>query len=121
MIPIAGGGLGVPAPGGLDPHLVVRLQPDWKYDEASSRFLLGEGADEFQPRDVPEGSRIVYMIPDLQGTDRELLTEDEAELAGYLHVLLPPGSDPAEILPRVADWPCVAEVRLPPEISLPES
>jgi hypothetical protein len=120
MIPAGGGGLGVPAPGGLDPHLVVRLETGWRYDVADSRFIAAEGEKVFAPVDLPDGSRIVYMIPDLQHLDRESMAADELELARYLHILLPPETDSAQILSRVAEWPCVAEARRPPEISLPD-
>ncbi len=121
MIPTGGPGLGVPAPGGLRPHLVVRLRTGWRFDEASSRFFLGEGEDAFEPSRLPEGSKIVYMIPDLQGADRNQMSEDDAKLASYLHILLPPDSRAEKIAPRVVEWPCVVDVRLPPELSLPMS
>ena len=94
-------------------------RPGWQFDEASARFLSGEGEEVFEPNGLPEGSQIVHMVPDLGTALRSQLSDAEAELARFLHILLPPGSQAAKIAPGVGKWPCLEEVRLPPEVSLP--
>ena len=37
-----------------------------------------------------------------------------------MQVILPKDEVPADYLKAVQDWPCVAEARLPPQISLPK-
>ena len=115
----ADGSAGVPPPAGLKNHLVVLLEPGWRYDFDGGQFVSDDGQEIRYDEDLPEGSEIVHMIPELQRAEAESLSEDEIELARYLHIILPSSADPSGLLPLVAAWRCVSDVRLPPDISLP--
>lgn len=116
--PYGAGGEG--APKGLKPHVVVRLKPGWRYDSRRRRFVSEEGGEVVPREDLPRGASIRYQVPELaKAAASRALSEDEANLARYLQVILPAGTDPAPVLAAVRDWDCVAEARLPPEISLP--
>ena len=110
-----------PSGGPLDlkPHLVVKLKDAWGFDAARCIFLTATGK-KFSPReDLPKQSRIVFMTPDLAKRRPETLSKEERNLAQYLQVILPKGTDAAAYIPVVNRWECVEEVKLPPEISLP--
>lgn len=110
---------GVPPPDGLRSHLVVLLESGWRYDAESSRFVSDSDEALEVGGGLPEGTEIVYMMPDLQEAERESLNEHERDLTRYLHVLLPEGADTAAALAVVAAWSCVADSWLPPDVSLP--
>lgn len=115
--PVNGLGSGGKAP--LLPNLVVKLGPDWRYVASKNAFVSSDG-EEFQPmQELPHGTRIEHMVPNLVARDEPQLTEDELKLARYIHVVFPAGTAPEEHSATVNDWPCVDEVRLPPDISLP--
>jgi hypothetical protein len=84
------------------------------------RFTGPEPEDSFRPTaELPRGSRVVAMVPELAEADPAKLSPDERNLARYVHVVLPSRRKPAAYLERVRAWPGVEEARLPPEVSLP--
>ena len=99
------------------PQLVGLLKPGWRYDPARGRFTSSRGK-ELPPEGLPRGTRVVAMLPALAGAPPDTFTADERRLARYIHVALPAGKDPAEFLSVVRNWPCVADVRQPPEVGL---
>ena len=106
-------------PPGISPHLEVLLKPGWVYHARKKRFL-GEKDRVVAPGDdLPAGAKIVYKVPSLAKAKLESLSDDERDLARYVHVILPKGTDPEAYLAVVQDWICVEEVRLPPRVSLP--
>ena len=106
-------------PAGMKPHLVVKLKSGWSYDPKHRRFVEVRGKSLSPGKSLPDGARIVYMVPDLVTRSPESLTKDERDLARYLQILLPEGVDPSHYIDTVRQWECAEEVRLPPEISLP--
>lgn len=104
---------------GIKPHLAVKLKAGWDFHPSTGRVTSEDGRVLRPEADLPPGSRIVPTAPELAGRRRSSLTADEANLARHLQVILPEGTDPSEILPRVEEWDWVDEARLPPEISLP--
>jgi hypothetical protein len=104
----------------MKPYLVLLLKPGWLYDSDRRRFTgAAEGSFSPQKGDLPPRTRIVPMVPDLVGRPQESLSEDEAVLARYYHVIFPSDTDVARFLQGIQGWLCVEEVRAPPEISLP--
>lgn len=108
------------SPKGIPPHLVVKLKPGWRYDESVDVFISPKGRAKSPHADLPRGSRIVYMLPDLARADPVALSIDERQLARYLHVFFPKGTTVSDYLALASSWACVEDVELPPEISLPE-
>jgi len=107
-------------PGAAKPHLVVKLKAGYMLDLKGDRFVSGEGRSFSPGRALPKGSKIVAMIPALTRVAPGKLSENEANLARYVHIILPKSKDPAEYLAAVKKWECVEEARLPPQISLPK-
>lgn len=109
-----GGGREVP---GLRPHLVARLRPGWEH--STGRFVSGEGKEIDPSELLPPGSRVEPMVPEV--VEEGPRSEAEADLARYIHLVLPPGTDPDAWLDDLRAAECFEEVRKPPEISLPST
>lgn len=101
------------------PHLVVRIRDGWRFDEEKSEFVSGQGQRVETKADLPPRSRVEYRIPQLAKAARKSLSKDEADMLRYFNVILPSGSDPLDYQKIVEQWPCVEDVQLPPESSLP--
>ncbi len=101
------------------PHLVVRIRNGWRFDEKKSQFVSKQEQRVETKADLPPRSCVEYRIPQLAKAARESLTKDETNLLRYFNVILPSGSDPLEYLKIIKEWPCIEDVQLPPEISLP--
>ena len=100
------------------PYLVVLLKPGWRYDASSRQFVSSRGKG-LPVEGLPQGSRVVPMIPALADVPPSTLSPDERRLARYVHVLLPDGEDPAEFLSAIRRQPYIADAQLPPAVSLP--
>ena len=106
-------------PGGVSPHLDVRLKPGWRFDRRR-RALVSEAGRALSLRGrLAPGARIVPMTPTLTDADPQTLTEDERLLARYLQVVLPPGADPTDLAADLRDLEGVEVVSTPPRIALP--
>lgn len=70
-------------------------------------------------QDLPEGTRIRYMVPHLAKANRATLSADERNLVQYLQIIFPKGTMVDQYLLVIENWQCVEEVQRPPEISLP--
>jgi hypothetical protein len=99
--------------------LVVKLKRGWRYDPKHKELVSARGKRLSVQGLLPKRSEIVYAAPALAGADPSLLSAAELDLARYVHVVLPAKTRPEDLQPSVAAWECVAEARLPPEISLP--
>jgi hypothetical protein len=107
------------APKGLRPSLDVKLAAEWRYADSRGVFVSSAG-EEFSPAaDLPKGTQIRYMAPQLARADRATLSADERNLASYLQIIFPKGAQLDRWLSDIARWPCVEQVQRPPEISLP--
>jgi len=103
----------------IRPHLVVKLKPGWRWVESKKAFISSSG-QEFRPaRELPGARGIVAMVPDLATRKKAQLSEDERNLARYIHIVFRKQSKPEKHSREVRDWPCVEEVRRAPEITLP--
>lgn len=101
---------------------MVKLRRGWRVASGRRVFVGPNAPGEFDPTaELPQGTRLEPMVPDLAKADPRSLSADEEELARYVHVVPPEGTSPAELLSKVRKWPCVSEARLPPEASLPDS
>lgn len=118
MVPVMQPGSGA-TPKAVRPHLVVKLKPGWRYEQSKRRFASAHGEGLSVGPDLPRGTVIIHMVPELAQAAQTSLSEDEQDLARYLHVVFPKAIDAADYLGIVRDWPCVEEVRMPPEIGLP--
>lgn len=117
MVQSAGGGPRLPK--GVRRPLVIKLKPGWRYESAGRKFVCKTGRSLRPSADLPKGSRISYMIPSLQRVDPKKLSADERDLARYIHIILPKGTEPAKHLRPVREWDCVDEAYVQPEVSLP--
>ncbi len=102
------------------PHLVVKLKGGWLFDSDRRRFVSADGRQFSPVKDLPKRTRIVYMTPMLARKSLKSLSKEEKELVRYVQVILPKGQDPSAYLVRVREWECVADVNLPPDLSLPD-
>ncbi len=117
-MPVMGAG-GGNEPKGLRPSLDVKLSSEWRYSESRRLFVSATG-EEFSPAAaLPKGTQIRYMVPHLATADRATLSADESNLARYLQVVFPKGAVVDSYLAVIGQWPCVEQVRRPPEVSLP--
>lgn len=107
-------------PGTTAPHLKLKLREGWRYASSSGAFVSNEGS-RWIPDKLPQGAKIVYIVPDLGEAEISTLSEDERNLARYLHLILPTGEEPKKYLKAVGAWPSIETVELPPEISLPDA
>jgi hypothetical protein len=109
----------LPKDGSVRTPLDFKLKPDWHFDTKRRAFESDSG-EKFSPRELPEGSRIVYKVPNLARAARAKLNEHERELRRYMQVILPHGESPARYLRAVRAWPSVEEAHVGPEVSLPQ-
>lgn len=100
-------------------HLDIRMKPGWRYLEAKKTFV-SEDEQTFSPApDLPSGANIFYMVPALAEADPDSLSSDEQNLARYIQLVFPGKVDLSAYIEIVQQWPCVDEVRLPPQVSPP--
>jgi hypothetical protein len=103
----------------IKPHIVVKLKPGWAFDPSRRAFVSPDG-DLVRPRrDLPKGSRIVPMAPELTRDPRAARSTAEKELSRYFQVILPKGEDASAALDAANHWPGIAEASMPPKVSLP--
>ncbi len=103
----------------VKPHIVVKLKPGWAFDPSRQSFVSQDG-DMVKPRrDLPKGSRIVPMAPELSRDPRAALSPAEMELSRYFQVILPIGGDTSAAMDAAGHWPSIAEASMPPDVSLP--
>jgi hypothetical protein len=119
MLPVMGR-KPVPPPKGMPPYLVVKLKRGWRYAESRRVCVSSKGQETSLYEGLPQGSRIVPVVPHAARADPKSLSKDERDLARYMHVILPKGSVASQYLGTLRDRPCVEDAHLPPEISLPE-
>jgi hypothetical protein len=110
---------GEPIPG-LRPHLVMKLKSGWRFDADANAFVDARGRRCAQTDQLPTGTTLQPVSPTLQRKRAARLTAAERDLVRYFQIVLPAGADPRVHLDAVSGWPCAAEVRLPPIVSLPQ-
>ncbi len=112
----------VPADAKIRTPVEIKLKPDWHFDPTRRVFLSDKG-DRFMPRDeLPKNSKIVHKTPGLAIAARKAstkLSSDEKNLLRYLQVILPADQAASKYLNIIRHWPSVAEVSVPPDVSLP--
>jgi hypothetical protein len=112
--------VGLPKDGSVRTPLDFKLKSGWQFDMKRRAFKSDSG-EKFSPRGaLPEGSRIVYKVPNLARADASRLNEHERELRRYMQVILPHGESPSKYLRAVRAWPSVEEAQVGPAVSLPE-
>jgi hypothetical protein len=100
--------------------LDFKLKSGWHF-ETKRRAFESDSGEKFSPRgDLPEGSRIVYKVPNLAKADESKLSKHERDLRRYMQVILPEGESPAAYLRAVRAWPPVEEANVGPDVSLPQ-
>lgn len=110
---------GKAAPKDLRPSLDVKLAATWRYAEAKGVFRSASGTEFAPSSDLPKGTRVLYMAPALAKADPATLTADERNLARYVQLVFPKGTNLEPYLRIVRKWPCVETVQRPPAVSLP--
>ena len=111
----------------VEPFLVVQLRSGWRYDPDAMTFHLteserGEPVDEQAvdlATELPEGSRLAPMIPQLSKASADDLSDWERALARYLHLFPGVGADLDELVERLLTWESVEKAYLPPRVALP--
>lgn len=117
MVPVMGaGGEGIK---GLRPSLEVKLVAEWRHAGKKKGFVSFGGGSFSPGDDLPKGTDIRPMVPNLAKADRALLSADEANLARYVQIVFPKGTSVEPYLAVIRQWQCVEEVQRPPEVSLP--
>ena len=90
----------------------------WHTHRSRSRREESPGsAGDRDPRDL---GGLGARGPHLADADPRALSVDERDLALYVHVLFPKGTDARKYVDVVSAWMCVEDVELPPEVSLPD-
>ena len=109
----------VPKDGSVRTPIDFKLKSGWSFD-TKRRTFESETGETFSPRgELPEGSRIVYKVPNLARADPSTLNEHERDLRRYMQVILPRGRIAREFLQTVRAWPPVEEAHVGPQVSLP--
>jgi hypothetical protein len=110
----------LPQDGSVRTPVDFKLKPGWRFVSRSCTFESDTG-ETFSPRgDLPEGSRIVYKVPNLARADASKLNEHEKELRRYMQLILPQRTSAAKYQSTVRGWPCVEDSHAGPEVSLPQ-
>jgi len=112
----------IPADAKIRTPVEIKLKPDWNFD-ATRRVFVSDRGDRFLPQsELPKKSEIVHKTPSLARVARKAgakLSSDQKNLLRHLQVILPADQAAPKYLEKIRRWPCVAQVSLPPEISLP--
>ena len=96
------------------------LKPGWRFD-AKRRIFESVTGEKFSARgEVPEGTQIVYKVPNLARADPSKLNDAERDLRRYMQVILPRGESPGKYLKVIRAWPPVEEAHTGPQVSLPQ-
>ena len=108
----------VPAPGDGQVRIPieVKLKPGWHYDGGQSIFVSDSGKT-FEPSGLPRKTKIVTKVPPASG--KKKLSAAEQDLQRYLQIILPTAESAADYVEVVRSWPCIADARTGPEVSLP--
>lgn len=94
----------------MPPFIVIRLQPGWALG-ADAASLVHRGRST--ALDLPSGAWLAPAL-DVPPPEHGQRTPAEHEIARYLHLHLPAGLGGEDMLARVATWPGVGRVTLPP-------
>jgi hypothetical protein len=95
------------------------LKSGWRFDAKRRVFESGTG-EKFSARgEFPEGTQIVYKVPNLARADPSTLNDAERDLRRYMQVILPRGESPGKYLEVIRAWPPVEEAHAGPDVSLP--
>ena len=107
-------------PENLQPHLIVKLKKEWRYNQAKGVFLdiSDKRKVPVTPR-LPAGSRVVPMVPEAAESDPRKLSKNELRLARFVTIMLPAGTKPEKFFKEVLGWHFVESAELPPSVSLP--
>ena len=109
----------VPKDGSIRTPIDFTLKRDWRFDP-KRRIFESDTAEKFSAgSDLPEGSKIVYKLPDLARADPSKLSKPERDLRRYMQVILPPGESPEKYVRVVRRWTPVEEAHVAPDVSLP--
>jgi hypothetical protein len=105
-------------PPGVSTHLDIRLKSGWRFD-ASRRVLISPAGEKIGLRELlPDGIRVVPVMPSLAAARPETLSEDEQLLARCLQVVLPARADPANVADLLRSLEGIERVDTPPAIGL---
>lgn len=100
------------------PHLVVKVNEGWQYDDNASEFVSEVGERVSTEPVLPAESRVVRRVPQFAVSPK---SDAERDLARYFNVLLPGRSDPTRLAGMLRKLKCIERVDLPPEVGLPET
>jgi hypothetical protein len=103
----------------LRPSLDVKLASGWRYEGRAGLFISSDGK-QFSPREqLPKGTKLLYMVPQLARAEGSSLSADERNLARHMQIVFPKGTAVDSYLAAIRKWHCVEQVQPPPQISLP--
>jgi hypothetical protein len=109
----------VPKDGSIRTPIDFTLKPGWQFD-TKRRIFESDTGEKFSARgELPEGSKIVYKVPNLARADPSRLSKHERDLGRYMQAILPKGDPPDKYLKVVRAWPPVEEAHVAPDVSLP--
>lgn len=108
-------------PRNLPSHLVVKLKTGWRFEKSGGVFTHTQGGQAPIKADLPRTCRITHLVPDLAEADPRSLEPEECDLALFVKVDFPKGSDAARLKSVVRAWACVDFIEPPiGEVSAPE-
>jgi hypothetical protein len=101
------------------PYLVVKLKPGWRWSGTGGECESSRGRRLALLSTLPPGVSIEAAVPALARTPITTLSREEQRLARYLHVIFPPGLQPAAYADSLRRHPCIEEVTLSTPATLP--
>ncbi len=104
---------------GIRPHLDVRLEDGWRWDDKRGAFRTTAGETCEMGKMLPEGTVIRPTVEALAKADPKKLTPEERDLAHFVQIVLPKGADLAAVADTIGELPCVQSAKPGPKISLP--
>ena len=109
----------VPPPPGIRRPVSVKMKRGWTF-EAKGRRFLGPRGETFSPDHLPPATRVEATVPQLAERPADALSAAERDLAAYVQVVLPAGSEPETHVDAIRKWPCTGTAAVGPSVSLPD-
>ena len=108
----------VETPAEVRPVIHALLKPRWDLEPSPRRFVAG-GREVLPDEQLPEGTRIDYLVSRLREVPRKSLSPPEKKLARWVQIVLPKKAEAEKYVAELQAWPCFAEVHIAPTPSLP--
>jgi hypothetical protein len=109
----------VPLPDNFRRTISGKLKARWKLD-THRHIFIGPKQAEFDPSaSLPTGSDVVPTVPALAAQSPAELSTAEKDLARYIQIILPSGTEPQSVIAQITQWPCLESATISPQVELP--